>query len=117
VKKAGRRQASTYIASGNVVFDSDKSAPAVKPLTAGLLRGRFGLTKNHAVIRTPSDAEGIARSRLTPGLPRQGGAGPRYRPHLERHQQTAGHGARALEAQTGSDLPPAGRRQRPASTA
>jgi uncharacterized protein (DUF1697 family) len=52
-EKAGLRQVSTYIASGNVVFDSDKSAPAVKTLIAGLLRDRFGLTKNHAVIRTP----------------------------------------------------------------
>ena len=58
-EKAGLRQVSTYIASGNVAFDSDKSAPAVKTLIAGLLRDRFGLTKNHAVIRTPGDLAGV----------------------------------------------------------
>ena len=50
---------STYIASGTVGFDSDKSGPAVKTLIAGPLRHRFGLTKNHAVIRTPSDWAGV----------------------------------------------------------
>jgi uncharacterized protein (DUF1697 family) len=52
-EKAGLSQVSTYIASGNVVFDSDKSAAAVKSLIADLLRNRFGLTKNHTLIHTP----------------------------------------------------------------
>jgi uncharacterized protein (DUF1697 family) len=52
-ENAGLRQVSTYIASGNVVFDTDKSAAAVKTLITDLLRDRFGLTKNHALICTP----------------------------------------------------------------
>jgi uncharacterized protein (DUF1697 family) len=51
---AGLNQVTTYIASGNVVFDSDKSAAAVKILLADLLRERFGLVKNHVLIRTPN---------------------------------------------------------------
>jgi uncharacterized protein (DUF1697 family) len=43
----------TYIASGNVVFETGKSAPAVKRLLTELLRDRFGLTRNHTLIRTP----------------------------------------------------------------
>ncbi len=54
-EEAGLKDVSTYIASGNVVFDSDKSAAAVKTLIADLLRKRFGLTKNHTLIRTPHD--------------------------------------------------------------
>jgi uncharacterized protein (DUF1697 family) len=50
---AGLQKVSTYIASGNVVFDSDKSAAAVKSLLTDLLRKRFGLTRNHVLIRTP----------------------------------------------------------------
>ncbi len=52
-EEAGLSQVSTYIASGNIVFETDKSAAAVKTLIAGLLRDRFGLTKNHTLIRTP----------------------------------------------------------------
>ncbi|TWT11422.1 DUF1697 domain-containing protein [Reyranella sp. CPCC 100927] len=60
---AGLKQVSTYIASGNVVFSSGKSAAAVKDVIAGILRDRFGLTKNHTMIRTPSDlAKVIARN-------------------------------------------------------
>lgn len=51
----GLTQVSTYIASGNVVFASKRSAVVVKALIADLLRERFGLTKNHALIRTPQD--------------------------------------------------------------
>jgi uncharacterized protein (DUF1697 family) len=51
--KAGLERVSTYVASGNVVFETDKSAPAVKTLLTQLLRDRFGLAKNHALIRTP----------------------------------------------------------------
>lgn len=60
---AGLKQVSTYIASGNVVFASQKSAAAVKTLIAGLLRERFGLTKNHTLIREPQDlAKVVARN-------------------------------------------------------
>jgi uncharacterized protein (DUF1697 family) len=52
-EKAGLERVSTYIASGNLVFETDKSAPAVKTLITQLLRDRFGLTKNHTLIRTP----------------------------------------------------------------
>jgi uncharacterized protein (DUF1697 family) len=50
---AGLKRVSTYIASGNLVFASDKSAAAVKTLIAALLRERFGLAKNHTLIRAP----------------------------------------------------------------
>jgi uncharacterized protein (DUF1697 family) len=60
---AGLTQVSTYIASGNVVFASKRPAVAVKAFIADLLRKRFGLTKNHALIRTPQDlAKVIARN-------------------------------------------------------
>jgi uncharacterized protein (DUF1697 family) len=52
-EEAGLQKVSTYIASGNVVFDSDKSAAAVKTLLIDLLRVRFDLTRNHVLIRTP----------------------------------------------------------------
>ena len=52
---AGLNRVSTYIASGNLVFASDKSAAAVKTVIADLLRDRFGLTKTHAFIRTPDE--------------------------------------------------------------
>jgi uncharacterized protein (DUF1697 family) len=51
--KAGLKRVATYIASGNVVFETDRSAPEVKILLTQLLRDRFGLTRNHALIRTP----------------------------------------------------------------
>jgi uncharacterized protein (DUF1697 family) len=50
---AGLRRVSTYIASGNVVFETDKSAAAAKILIGDLLRDRFGLTRNHTLVRTP----------------------------------------------------------------
>ena len=50
---AGLRRVSTYIASGNLVFDSDDTPAAVKSMVAGLLRDRFGLVGNHTLIRTP----------------------------------------------------------------
>jgi uncharacterized protein (DUF1697 family) len=60
---AGLIHVSTYIASGNVVFASERSAVGVKALIAGLLRDRFGLTKNHTLIRTPQElAKVIARN-------------------------------------------------------
>jgi uncharacterized protein (DUF1697 family) len=52
---AGLRQVSTYIASGNIVFDSDEPAAAVTILIADLLRDRFGLARNHTLLRTPDD--------------------------------------------------------------
>jgi uncharacterized protein (DUF1697 family) len=50
---AGLRSVSTYIASGNIVFETDKSAAVAKGLIGDLLGDRFGLTENHALIRTP----------------------------------------------------------------
>jgi uncharacterized protein (DUF1697 family) len=57
--KAGLARVSTYIASGNVVFESDKSASAVKHLLTELLRERFGLTRNHTLIRTPQSLAAV----------------------------------------------------------
>jgi uncharacterized protein (DUF1697 family) len=60
---AGFRRVSTYIASGNVVLETDKSATAVKRLIRELLRDQFGLTKNHVLVRTPGQlARVIARN-------------------------------------------------------
>ena len=60
---AGLRRVSTYIASGNIVFESAKPASAVQGLVSGLLRERFGLTENHTVIRTEDAlARAIARN-------------------------------------------------------
>ncbi|HKU96257.1 MAG TPA: DUF1697 domain-containing protein [Vineibacter sp.] len=60
---AGLNQVSTYIASGNIVFSSGKSASAVKSVIADILRLRFDLTKNHTLIRTPAElATVIARN-------------------------------------------------------
>lgn len=58
---AGLERVSTYIASGNIVFSSPQTAAAVKTLIAGLLHERFGLTKNHVLVRTPEKlAQAIA---------------------------------------------------------
>jgi uncharacterized protein (DUF1697 family) len=54
-EEAGLRKVSTYIASGNLVFESDRSATAVKTLIGDLLRTQFALTKNHTLIRRPAD--------------------------------------------------------------
>ncbi|HEY4405261.1 MAG TPA: DUF1697 domain-containing protein [Xanthobacteraceae bacterium] len=51
--RAGLKRVATYIASGNVVFETDRSAPEVRVLLTKLLRDRFGLTRNHVLIRTP----------------------------------------------------------------
>ena len=50
---AGLLKVSTYIASGNLAFDHDGPAEAAKDIVAGILRDRFGLTRNHTIIRTP----------------------------------------------------------------
>ncbi|QCI64842.1 DUF1697 domain-containing protein [Phreatobacter stygius] len=57
--QAGLRQVSTYIASGNIVFATDQSAAEVKGLVAGVLRDRFGLTRNHTLIRTPAELAAV----------------------------------------------------------
>ncbi len=54
-EEAGLKRVATYIASGNVVFETDKPAPAVQTLIMQLLRDRFGLDKNHTLIRTSRD--------------------------------------------------------------
>ena len=50
---AGLLKVRTYIASGNLVFESALSAARVKDLIAKILAEQFGLTKNHTIIRTP----------------------------------------------------------------
>jgi uncharacterized protein (DUF1697 family) len=54
-EKAGLRQVTSYIASGNLVFKSDKSAAKVKVAISDLLREQFGLDKTRTLIRTPND--------------------------------------------------------------
>src|SRR5882757_2604500 len=54
-EKVGLRQVTTYIASGNLVFKSDKSAAKVKTAISDLLRQQFGLEKTRTLIRTPDD--------------------------------------------------------------
>ena len=50
---AGLAKVRTYIASGNIVFESPLSADQVKELIAKILREQFGLGKNHTIIRSP----------------------------------------------------------------
>jgi uncharacterized protein (DUF1697 family) len=52
-EQVGLERVSSYIASGNLVFESDQSAVDVKRLIANLLRDRFGLVRNQPLIRTP----------------------------------------------------------------
>jgi uncharacterized protein (DUF1697 family) len=52
-EEAGLRNVATYIASGNIVFQSPKSAAALTRLINQILRDRFALTKNHTLIRSP----------------------------------------------------------------
>ena len=52
-EEAGLRKVSTYIASGNLVFEHDGAAGQARDIVAAILRNRFGLVKNHTIIRTP----------------------------------------------------------------
>jgi uncharacterized protein (DUF1697 family) len=52
-EQAGLQRVATYIASGNLVFAHDGTAEQAQSIIAGLLSTRFGLTKNHTIIRTP----------------------------------------------------------------
>ena len=54
-EEAGLARVSTYIASGNLVFDCSGSAAQAKAIVASVLRDRFNLSKNHTIIRTPDD--------------------------------------------------------------
>jgi len=49
----GLLKVQTYIASGNLVFESPLAAAEAQEVIAKILRDRFGLTKNHTIIRTP----------------------------------------------------------------
>ena len=51
---AGLRKVSTYIASGNLVFEHDGDAGQVRDIIAAILRDRFDLIRNHTIIRTPA---------------------------------------------------------------
>ena len=68
-EKAGLKRVSTYIASGNLVFEIDKSEPAVKTLITQLLRDRFRLTKNHTLIRTPRSLASVIAGNPFAGSP------------------------------------------------
>jgi uncharacterized protein (DUF1697 family) len=50
---AGLAKVETYIASGNLVFESPLSADKAQEVVAKILREQFGLTKNHTIIRSP----------------------------------------------------------------
>jgi uncharacterized protein (DUF1697 family) len=52
-EEAGLRNVASYIASGNLVFQSAKSAAALTRLISGILHDRFALTKNQTFLRTP----------------------------------------------------------------
>ncbi len=52
---AGLRNVETYIASGNLVFESALDAAGAEHVVAGVLRDAFGLTKNHALVRTADE--------------------------------------------------------------
>ena len=52
-EEAGLRKVATYIASGNLVFEHDGAADRARDIVAAILRDRFGLTRNHTIIRAP----------------------------------------------------------------
>ena len=51
--EAGLERVSTYVASGNLVFETGLSEAKAKALLVDLLRDRFGLTQNHVILRAP----------------------------------------------------------------
>ncbi|MFC3691313.1 DUF1697 domain-containing protein [Chenggangzhangella methanolivorans] len=60
---AGLQRVATYVASGNLVFETGLSEQEAKALLVELLRERFGLTQNHVILRTHGDlAEAIAQN-------------------------------------------------------
>jgi uncharacterized protein (DUF1697 family) len=54
-EEAGLSRAATYLASGNVVFCCDKSVKVAKSIIEGVLRQRFGLTRNNVLMRTSAE--------------------------------------------------------------
>ena len=52
-EEAGLLKVSTYIASGNLLFDHDGTAEQARDIVTTVLRERFGLVKNHPILRTP----------------------------------------------------------------
>jgi uncharacterized protein (DUF1697 family) len=54
---AGLRRSVTYIASGNLLFESDLDAAGAAEVVTGVLRDRFGLVKNDVIVRSPAQIE------------------------------------------------------------
>jgi uncharacterized protein (DUF1697 family) len=52
---AGLLRVETIGASGNVVFESALGAKAAEAAVAAVLRNSFGLSKNHAIVRSADD--------------------------------------------------------------
>lgn len=56
---AGLRRVQTYIASGNLLFESDHDAIGARELVTTILRERFGLVKNDVIVRSPDQLDAV----------------------------------------------------------
>lgn len=56
---AGLRRVRTYIASGNLLFESDLDAEGARAVVTGVLRERFGLVKNDVIVRSPAQIASV----------------------------------------------------------
>lgn len=56
---AGLTHVATYVASGNLVFETNLAEEKSKALLVDLLRDRFGLTQNHVILRTHADLAAV----------------------------------------------------------
>lgn len=66
--EAGLVRVTTYIASGNLLFESPLSAEAAAALVTGILRERFGLVKNEVILRSLADLEAVVAKNPLPGV-------------------------------------------------
>jgi uncharacterized protein (DUF1697 family) len=64
--EAGLARVSTYIASGNLLFESPLSAQAAAALVTGILRERFGLLKNEVILRSLAELEAVVANNPLP---------------------------------------------------
>lgn len=68
---AGLRRVTTYLASGNVIFETDASAAATSELIALILRDRFDLATCDVILRQPDDLATIIAGNPFPEAARE----------------------------------------------
>lgn len=69
-ERAGLRDVSTYVASGNLVCASDGGPTTVHDIVSGVVRDEFGLTKNETFVRTAAEWEAIVAGNPFPDAAR-----------------------------------------------